>query len=77
MPRPAPRYHLLDRGVWQAPWCGADGEVVLLAITSRHRLAVPPVTLPLEASRVDAAGQLWDTLEELDPSPANRHLQIV
>jgi len=77
MPRPAPLHNLLNRGVWLAPWCGSEGEMVLLAITSRHRLAVPPVVIPNGASRVDAANLLWDQLEQSDPEPPSARLRVI
>ena len=78
MPRPAPRHTLLDRGVWIAPWLGPAGEMVLLAVTTRHQLAVDPMTVPTGASQVLAAELLWDQLEELDPdTSAARTLRVI
>jgi hypothetical protein len=63
---------LLDRGVWQAPWLGPDGELVLIAITRSHALHGGPVVVPHGASRVDAADRLWALLERDDPIPKLR-----
>lgn len=57
----------LPRGVYQAPWIGPDGEVVLIAITRQHKLAAGPVTVPHGASRVGAADELWAVLDRVDP----------
>lgn len=66
----------LGRGVYVAPWCGPQGELVLLAITSAGRLACDPLMIPHGADRVAAADALWDALEEADPDP-RRHLRAV
>lgn len=64
---------LAERGVWVAPWMGPDDEVVLLAVTSRGRLATDaPVVIPNGASRIDACDRLWDILEAADPDPKVR-----
>lgn len=58
----------LERGVWVAPWVGPDGEMVLLAITSRAQLATGvPTIVPSGASQVDASDRLWETIEAVDP----------
>ena len=78
MPRRASPHQLADRGVWIAPWIGPQGEVVLVAVTSAHRLAAAPVTVPAGADRIAAAEALWDHLEAVDPdrSPA-RTLRVI
>ena len=61
--------HHLPRGVHVAPWKGDDGELVLLAITAGARLAVPPVTIPHEVDRLEAADALWELLDGQFPDP--------
>lgn len=57
---------------------GPNGEVLLLAITSRHQLACEPVLVAEGASRVERADALWDLLEEVDPlDPRRRLLRVV
>lgn len=63
---------LLDRGVWQAPWLGPQGELVLIAITRSHSMHCPPFVVPAGASRVDAAERLLSALERDDPIPMLR-----
>lgn len=59
---------MLERGVWVAPWMGPDGEMVLLAITSRAQLATGvPTIVPNGASQVEASDRLWDIVEAVDP----------
>lgn len=62
---------LSKRGVWQAPWMGEEGEMVLIAITSKHRL-LRIVTIPPGASRIDAAEALLSELDAADPVPSLR-----
>lgn len=57
----------LARGVYVAPWMGEQGELVLLAITSRSRLACPPITIPHGADRVAASDAAWAAIEAVDP----------
>jgi hypothetical protein len=59
---------LLDRGVRQAPWFGPDGELVLLAITSKHA-KWKEVIVPHGASRVEAGEALEAELDLYDPPP--------
>lgn len=58
---------LLGRGVFQAPWLGPDGELVLIAVRSDHRLNAPPLVVPHGASRIAAAERLESDLEAGDP----------
>lgn len=60
------RADALERGVWSEPYMGPDGEVVLYSVT-RHLRLVRWMIVPHGASRVDAAQELWDELERLDP----------
>lgn len=55
------------RGVYVAPWHGEEGELVLIAITSRGTLAAPPLEIPHGASRLDAADGLSSLLDQKDP----------
>lgn len=55
------------RGLYIAPWCGPDGELVLLAMQSNRRLAAPPLQIPHGADSVGMAEGLQRTLEEADP----------
>ena len=64
-----------ERGVYVAPWAGDGGELVLIAITSRHTLATEPVTIAHGASRLDASDRLWNALDALDPNPPS-HLRL-
>jgi hypothetical protein len=58
---------LLDRGVWQAPWVGPDGELVLLAVTRAHALNEPPHNVAHGASRIEAAERMMAALDRDDP----------
>jgi hypothetical protein len=60
---------LLNRGVYQAPWLGPNGELVLLAVRKDHRLNAEPTVVPNGASRIAAAERLLDDLEGDDPVP--------
>lgn len=62
----------LGRGVFVTPWCGPNGEIILVAVTSRNR-KVDEITIPIGASHADASDALWQRLEEAEPFP----LQIV
>lgn len=54
--------NLGNRGVWIAPWKGANGEMVLFALDSRSRLVGAPVGVgPLEDG-IAIADRMWDTL---------------
>ena len=64
--------HLLPRGVYVAPWMGEDGELILLAITGRQRLAAPPMRLRPGEDRVAASDHLWEALERVDPDLRTR-----
>lgn len=63
---------LLDRGVWQAPWLGPNGELVLLAITKARALHGEPHVVPHGASRIEAAELLLSRLDRDDPVPKLR-----
>lgn len=63
---------LLERGVWQAPWLGPTGELVLIAITRARALHGAPFIVPHGASRVDAANALLEGLDAIDPVPKIR-----
>jgi hypothetical protein len=62
----------LPRGVYVAPWMGDAGEIVLLALTARQRLAAPPYTIPTGADRVAASDAMWEALERADPDVRTR-----
>jgi hypothetical protein len=64
--------HYLTRGVYVAPWVGANGELVLIAIGHRHRLVGEPVAVPIGGSHLDASDVLWARLERDDPEPLLR-----
>lgn len=59
--------HIAERGVWVAPWLGDDGELVLIAVTRRGRLAAPPFAIPHGADRVAASDAMWALLDVVDP----------
>jgi hypothetical protein len=63
------RKDLLKRGVWQAPFLGPDGELVLAAVRRDGRLNEPPLVIPHGASRIDAAEEMLDRLNAADPIP--------
>jgi hypothetical protein len=63
----------LGRGVFVAPWCGPDGEIVLVAITSRNRIVGDPLIVPLGGDHLGVSDELWRRLEAAEPSP----LQLV
>lgn len=58
----------LERGVWKAPWMGPQGEMVLLAVAGSHRLVGEPKLLPRGCDFIAAHDQMWDLLDEGDPS---------
>lgn len=60
---------LLRRGVWQAPFFGDNGEMVLVAVRRDGRILGEPVTVPHGASRIDAAEALLARLDTIDPLP--------
>lgn len=66
-PAPQSGLHMLERGVWKAPWQGPDGEIVLLAITSHHRLLVPPSVIAFGRDHIGASDVLWEQLDAQDP----------
>lgn len=66
--QPAPCASLLERGVWKAPWMGPRGEMVLLVVTSKRRLLVPPVVLSLGSDYISTLDTLWATLDVRDPA---------
>jgi hypothetical protein len=55
------------RGVFVAPWVGANGEIVLLARTSQRTLVCDPLEIPHGASRLEASDSLWELLAREDP----------
>lgn len=55
-----------QRGVYIAPWMGPDGEIVLIAITSRRRKLVEQV-IPRGADHVAHAISVQALLDEADP----------
>lgn len=58
---------LLERGVYSARYEGPNGELVLLAVTSRGRLATgAPILVPAGA-RATTYEEAWDTLDRVDP----------
>lgn len=57
---------LLDRGIWQAPWFGPNGEMVLLAITRAHG-KLSEVIVPHGASRTETADRMLAELNAVDP----------
>jgi hypothetical protein len=59
------------RGLHIAPWMGENGEIVLLAMTSRKTLAVPPLEIPWGSDSVAMAEELEAILDRVDP-PALR-----
>lgn len=62
---------LLDRGVYKAPWMGPNGEIVLLAVTSKHCLvSLSPIVIPAGSNHVQAVDELWDMLDAIDPLTA-------
>lgn len=63
-----PSNSLLRRGVRQAPWLGPNGELVLVAITSK-RQKLKEVVVPHGASRIDAAERLEAELDLADAPP--------
>lgn len=64
-----PSLDLLGRGVFQAPWLGPNGELVLLAVRRDHRLNAPPLVVPHGASRIAAAESLLAGLDRDDDLP--------
>lgn len=61
----------VGRGVWLAPWQGPNGEMILVAVSSKCR-RLREVTVPIGANHVDAAERLLDLLDEQDPDPRAR-----
>jgi hypothetical protein len=55
-----------QRGVYVAPWMGPDGEIVLIAITSRRRKLIEEM-IPRGADHVAFAVQVQAMLDEADP----------
>jgi hypothetical protein len=64
---PEPTRSQLPRGVWIASWDGPNGETVLLAIDSAHRLLGLPMAVPMGWSVERASDALWLVLDTLDP----------
>lgn len=56
-----------NRGVWNAPWTGPNGELVLIALESRGRLIDGPVAVPRGVDHVTVADTLWELLDTVDP----------
>ena len=65
----------VGRGVWVAPHVGKNGEMWLMAMTSK-RVRVAEMEVPLGASHLDASDKLWSLLEEAEPDP-RAHLRII
>lgn len=65
---------LLERGVWQAPWLGPDGELVLIAITRARSMYGLPFVVPHGASRIEAAERMMGELDAVDAVP---NLQLI
>ena len=57
---------LCGRGVWNAPWSGPNGELVLLAIDSQHRLINGPMVVARGTDHVMVADAMWDLLDACD-----------
>ena len=63
----------IGRGVWLAPWRGPNGEMILVAVTRDGRRIDERVLRPQDG-HVQAADELWEMLERVDPMPA---LQVI
>jgi hypothetical protein len=63
--------HLLERGVYEAPFLSTAGSPVALAVTSQGRFVgfLPFTTDP---ERMAASRALWAMLDEADPIPLLR-----
>jgi hypothetical protein len=64
-------YPLLERGVYQMPCLGPNGEIVLYAVRTNHCM-VPQeaggvVLVPLGENPYPANDLLWELLDSLDP----------
>jgi len=66
-----PFAEMASRGVWQAPWFGPDGELILVSVT-RARRRLREVVIPHGGSRIEAADSLLAELERDDPIPMLR-----
>lgn len=66
-----PFAEMASRGIWQAPWFGPDGELILVSVT-RARRRLREVVVPHGASRIEAAESLLAELEREDPVPLMR-----
>jgi hypothetical protein len=68
-PHDSPKPGACWRGVWIAPWVGANGEMVLFAVTDRKRLLCDPVTVPLGVAARTIADELWQRLAAASSPP--------
>ena len=58
----------VERGVWIAPWLGANGETILVAVRRDGReLAQRP--LNPDDDHLRASDELWERLDADDPQP--------
>ncbi len=69
----APALPLLDRGVYRAPCFGPDGETILFAVTSEHRL-IPDGSLKVQQGGdcLMASATLWRLLDAFEPAESRR-----
>lgn len=77
---PVPVEQLLQRGIHRLPVTGNSGEIVLIAVTSRHHMTPSsPYAVPVDSDADAAADWLGVELDRLDPegSRPQRHLMIV
>ena len=61
------------RGVWVSQWRGPNGETILVAVTRDGRRIAERVLGPGDG-HVQAADELWELLDRLDPMPI---LQVI
>lgn len=64
--RPLP--DLLDRGVYQIPWLGRAGELLLIAVTADHKFSAY-ASVPHGTSLQAATERLQADLDRDDPVP--------
>jgi hypothetical protein len=57
---------ILGRGVFQAPWLGPNGEMVLVSINSRHEKH-EELTVTHGANRIDVGEAMEARLDAADP----------
>lgn len=63
----------VGRGVWVSPWLSRDGNIVLVAVQRDERCIAERELRPGDG-RVQAAEELWETLDREDPVP---NLQVI